>query len=112
MARRTLTPNEAVAQLTRRSSIGVAPAARMRALASDAADAVNVRRAGKAPDVVWRHKYHVGQTVTLTPTRYGAHRQGGFEVTCLLPQEHGINKYRLRSQADGHDRVANEDELT
>lgn len=57
------------------------------------------------------HRYRAGQTVTLVPNRYGAARQGRYEVTRLLPQEHGINQYRLKSVSDGHERVAREDEL-
>jgi hypothetical protein len=108
---KTLSPAETIAQLAQRRSIRTAQMTRRRALAADASDAVNIRLVGKTPDAVWRHKFRVGQTVTLAPTHYGANRQGSFEVTNLLPQEHGINQYRLRSRADGHDRVANEDEL-
>jgi hypothetical protein len=57
------------------------------------------------------HRYQAGQTVTLAPNRYGANRNGRFEVTRLLPEEHGVNHYRLKSVADGHERVAREDEL-
>jgi hypothetical protein len=107
-----LSPTETIAQLARRRGIRTAQMTRRRALASDASEAVNIRVAGKRPDAVWRHKFQVGETVTLAPTHYGANRQGSFEVTGLLPQEHGVNQYRLRSRADGHDRVATEDELT
>lgn len=58
-----------------------------------------------------RHKYLAGETVTLVPTRYGANRDGRFEVMRLLPQEQGVNHYRLKSVTDGHERVAREDEL-
>jgi hypothetical protein len=58
-----------------------------------------------------RHKYHAGETVTLVPTRYGANRHGRFEVMRLLPEEQGVNHYRLKSVTDGHERVAREDEL-
>jgi hypothetical protein len=57
------------------------------------------------------HKYRAGETVTLVPNRYGSNRHGRFEVTRLLPEEQGINHYRLKSVTDGHERVAREDEL-
>ena len=57
------------------------------------------------------HRYRAGETVTLAPNRYGSNRHGRFEVTRLLPEEHGINQYRLKSVVDGHERVAREDEL-
>jgi hypothetical protein len=64
--------------------------------------------AGRGPA---SHRYRAGQTVTLAPNRYGPNRHGRFEVTRLLPEEHGINQYRLKSVVDGHERVAREDEL-
>lgn len=112
MIGRPLSPTETIAHLARRRSLRGAQTARRRALAADASLAANVRLAGAASDPVWRHKFRVGETVTLAPTHYGANRQGSFEVTSLLPREHGVNQYRLRSRADGHDRVATEDELT
>jgi len=57
------------------------------------------------------HKFRTGQMVTLLPNRYGSDRNGSFEVTRLLPEERGVNHYRLKSAADGHERVAGEDEL-
>jgi hypothetical protein len=57
------------------------------------------------------HRFHPGETVTLAPNRYGQNRNGRFKVVRLLPEEHGINHYRLKSVTDGHERVASEDEL-
>jgi hypothetical protein len=44
-------------------------------------------------------------------SHYGANRLGSFTVACLLPQEHGINQYGLKSAANGEERIANENEL-
>jgi hypothetical protein len=58
------------------------------------------------------HKFRAGQKVTLAPTRFGADRQGTFEIVRLLPEEHGIYQYRIKSALDGRERVATEDELS
>ncbi len=59
------------------------------------------------------HKFRTGQKVTLASSRSGpSDRPGTFEVVRLLPEEHGINHYRLKSIVDGHERVATEGELT
>jgi len=57
------------------------------------------------------HKFHAGQTVTLVSNRYGANHQRQFKVVQLLPEEHGLNHYRLKSVIDGHERIATENEL-
>jgi hypothetical protein len=54
------------------------------------------------------HKFHTGQTVTLASNRAN---QQQFKVVKLLPEEHGLNHYRLKSVIDGHERIATEDEL-
>jgi hypothetical protein len=98
---KTLKQSDAVARLARRKI-----------------DTPNLRSAlpaalrGPAPRQQGAHRFQAGQTVTLLPNRYGSNRNGSFEVTRLLPAEHGINHYRLKSVADGHERVAAEDELS
>ena len=92
-----MTHRDVVAQLTRRRAEHVRPLT-MEAPIRQVRPAVG-------------HKFRAGQTVTLLPNRYGADRNGSFEVTRLLPEEHGVNHYRLKSVADGHERVAGEDEL-
>lgn len=106
MSAKTLSPAETIAQLTRRTA-RVAPAAGPRVHAADGA----TRRSPARGDAVWRHRFRVGDLVTLLPNRYGANRLGRFKVTSLLPQEHGVNQYRLKSATDGHERVATEEEL-
>jgi hypothetical protein len=56
-------------------------------------------------------KYRSGQTVTMTPNRARATPKDRFEIVRLLPLEHGNYQYRIRSVADGHERVALETEL-
>jgi hypothetical protein len=59
------------------------------------------------------HKFKAKQRVTYVPAGVGgADRNATFEVVRLLPTEHGVNQYRLKSILDGHERVALESELT
>jgi hypothetical protein len=99
-----MSQSEVIAQLAQRRSGRVAQPMRRRVHSADAAEAPNRR-------VAAGHKFHVGQTVTLVPNYYGANRHVSFKVTWLLPQEHGVNQYRLKSVVDGHERVAMEGEL-
>ncbi len=112
MSGKTLSTAEAIAHLAQRPTTSAAPAARRQKPAAAAATAATHRPAGNNGDAVWRHKFRVGQTVTLVPNRYGTSRLGGFKVTTLLPQERGINQYRLKSTTDGHERVVSESELS
>ena len=57
-------------------------------------------------------KFQVGQEVMFAPGRYGVLRQERFTVVRQLPQEHGTWQYRIKSVADGHERVVLESELT
>jgi hypothetical protein len=59
------------------------------------------------------HKFKIKQTVTYAPAQMGStdHR-ARFEIVRLLPEEHGVNHYRLKSILDGHERVAMESELS
>jgi len=59
-----------------------------------------------------RHKFKVGQTVELLhKPEQNLKRLGRFEVTRVMPTEHGHRQYRIRSLTDGHERVALEAEL-
>jgi hypothetical protein len=58
------------------------------------------------------HKFKVGQTVELLRNQEQHLRPlGTFEVIRVMPTEHGQRQYRIRSLADGHERVALEAEL-
>jgi hypothetical protein len=56
-------------------------------------------------------KYRSGQMVTMAPSRARDAPKGRFEITRLLPVEHGNYQYRIRSVMDGHERVVLESEL-
>jgi hypothetical protein len=59
------------------------------------------------------HKFKTSQRVTYNPAGMGgSDRNGKFEIVRLLPEEHGINHYRIKSVLDGHERVATEGELS
>ena len=58
------------------------------------------------------HKFKNGQSVTLVRRRYERTPAGSFTVLRALPTEHGINQYRIKSTADGHERVVSEAELS
>jgi hypothetical protein len=103
---KTMSPAETIAQLSRRGTSLTASGIRRRRSGAVENSGVTTRPISSG------HKLHVGQTVTLLPTHYGANRNGNFKVTCLLPQERGVHQYRLKSVTDGHERVATEDELS
>jgi hypothetical protein len=61
------------------------------------------------------HRFAVGQTVRFSPDRNDRHQlgsgQGRFKIVRLLPAEASVLQYRVKSQADGHERVVREDQL-
>ena len=57
-------------------------------------------------------KFKIGQRVTVTSKRYAHIGRETYEVVRKLPEEHGIFQYRIKSTADGHERVVLENELT
>ena len=57
------------------------------------------------------HKFRTGQQVFVAPSRYGGIRRETFKVVRLLPEEGGVFQYRVKSTADGHERVVLETEL-
>lgn len=57
-------------------------------------------------------KFKAGQQVMIAPNRYGSLRRETFEVVRVLPEEHGVYHYRIKSVADGHERVVLESELS
>jgi hypothetical protein len=58
------------------------------------------------------HKFKVGQNVQMIRPGYDSGRLATFRIVRHLPQERGINQYRIKSIADGGERVAIENELT
>jgi hypothetical protein len=58
------------------------------------------------------HKFKLGQHVDLiSASRARSPTLGKFEIIRLMPAEHGMNQYRIRSLLDGHERMAAEIEL-
>ena len=58
------------------------------------------------------HKFSVGQAVALSPDRFvGRTRTERFTVVRLLPEAENALQYRVKSKADGHERVVREDQL-
>ena len=57
-------------------------------------------------------KFAVGQAVSFSPDRDQVHTKGElFKVTRLLPEAGDAHQYRVKSEADGHERVVWEDQL-
>ena len=57
------------------------------------------------------HKFKVNQRVEFIDPDFWLTRLGPFEIVRVLPTEHGISQYRIKSVKDGHERVAVESEL-
>jgi len=64
---------------------------------------------GKAMAV---HKFKAGQQVIVAPHRPSGVTGGTFKIVRLLPEERGVWQYRVKSVADGHERVVLESDLT
>jgi len=58
------------------------------------------------------HKFAVGEAVSFSPDQGQAHTKGDlFEIVRLLPDAGDVLQYRIKSQANGHERVVREDQL-
>ena len=58
------------------------------------------------------HKFAVGQTVGFSPDPGQEHAKGGlFKIVRLLPEAGNMLQYRVKSETDGQERVAREDQL-
>lgn len=57
------------------------------------------------------HKFKLGQSVELVHGEQRLKPLGRFEIVRIMPTEHGYRQYRIRSLADGHERMAMEVEL-
>ena len=58
------------------------------------------------------HKFKVGQSVRFNSSvarRFGS--SASFKIVKLLPQEGGLQQYRIKSASKSHERIAKEDEL-
>lgn len=57
------------------------------------------------------HKFNPGQRVKLIPSPYIRNSHGDFEILRVLPEERGMNQYRVKSITDGVVRVVMETEI-
>jgi hypothetical protein len=63
-------------------------------------------------DAVPAHKFAVGQAVQLLPSRAQEKPKGArFKIVRLMPESENTFQYRVKCQADGHERVVREDQL-
>jgi hypothetical protein len=57
------------------------------------------------------YKFKLGQSVELIAGETRLKPLGRFEIVRLMPSEHGLRQYRIRSLTDGHERMVIEGEL-
>jgi hypothetical protein len=58
------------------------------------------------------HRFAVGQAVQFSPDRReDGSARGRYTVVRLLPEEGNTPQYRIKSTADGHERVVRETQL-
>lgn len=57
------------------------------------------------------HKFKVKQSVELVASYLRLKPLGRFAIVRMMPTEHGILQYRIKSLTDGHERVVMESEL-
>ena len=59
------------------------------------------------------HPFHVGQTVYVRPSAFAGNAASGlYEIRAVLPEEHGLRQYRIKSLIEPYERVASEHELS
>ncbi len=57
------------------------------------------------------HKFHVGQIVSLIPSRQLNVPGGAYIITKKMPEHDGEFEYRIKSVTEPHERVARESQL-
>jgi len=57
------------------------------------------------------HKFQVGQSVALIPRSIRQAAPGTYEITQLMPENEAEPHYRIKSDAERHERVVPESEL-
>jgi hypothetical protein len=57
------------------------------------------------------HKFQVGQFVALIPRVIRQAAPGTYEITRLMPENEAEPRYRIKSEAERHERVVPESEL-
>ena len=58
-----------------------------------------------------KQKFKAGQTVTVVQSAHILNARGNFRILCALPEERGVQQYRIKSAIDGHVRVVMESEI-
>jgi hypothetical protein len=61
---------------------------------------------------VKEYKFSVGQSVYLRVGRLLGATAGSYQVTQRMPERDGELQYRVKHQAEGHERAASENDLT
>ncbi|HEX3862346.1 MAG TPA: hypothetical protein VHY35_11695 [Stellaceae bacterium] len=58
------------------------------------------------------HKFTVGQVLQFSPGLGGdIKKRGHYKVVRQLPEADNMLQYRIKSEADGHERVVREDQV-
>jgi hypothetical protein len=58
------------------------------------------------------HKFRIGQTVDLLPSRSRSAASGHYEIIALRPGDGENPQYRIKSKSETHERVVSENDLT
>jgi hypothetical protein len=56
-------------------------------------------------------KFDVGQTVRIVPSPYIQNAKGKFNILSVLPDEHGMHQYQIKSTADERVHIVMEIEI-
>jgi hypothetical protein len=56
-------------------------------------------------------KFNIGQMVRVVPSSYISDAQGKFNVVSVLPEEHGMHQYRIKSTTGERVHLVMETEL-
>ena len=58
------------------------------------------------------HKFRIGQTVDLLPSRSRSAAGGHYEIIGLRPTDGENPQYRIKSRSETHERIVSENDLT
>ncbi len=58
------------------------------------------------------HKFNPGQSVEFIASDLRPKPLGLFKIVRVMPSEHGIRQYRIKSVMDGHERMVMESDLS
>jgi hypothetical protein len=57
------------------------------------------------------HKFKIGQTVDLIPSKSRSAARGHYEIVSLRPADGESPQYRIKSRSESHERVVAETDL-